>query len=150
MRYFLTSVACLALFSNNVFADSSIITLQSPYSVKLTADRLEQTLKDGGMTVFARIDHSAGAKKAGLKLRPTELVIFGNPKVGTPLMKCAQTAAIDLPQKMLVWQDKEGLVWLSWNDPAYIAKRHAVSDCNIVIDKITNALDRFAKAVIAP
>lgn len=84
------------------------------------------------MTVFTRIDHSAGAKKVDKELRPTELVIFGNPKVGTPLMQCVQTVAIDLPQKMLIWQDEAGTTWLSYNNPSYLAKRHHIRGIGLV------------------
>jgi uncharacterized protein (DUF302 family) len=86
------------------------------------------------MTVFARIDHAAGAKKIGKSLRPTELLIFGNPKGGTPLMECAQSAGIDLPLKALVWEDAFAQVWLGYNDPAYLAKRHEVPTCAVVED----------------
>ena len=98
----------------SVSAEPGLNNLKSPHDVKNTADRLEAVLKEKGMTVFLRINHSKGARKVGEKLRPTELVIFGNPKVGTPLMQCSQTVAIDLPQKALIWQDEGGQVW-SWN-----------------------------------
>ena len=97
------------------------------------------------MTIFKRVDHSAGAEKAGMKLRPTELLIFGNPKVGTPLMLCSQTSAIDLPQKALAYEDDKGQVWLSYNDPAYMAHRHNIKDCEKPLQKVTNALAKFAK-----
>lgn len=98
------------------------------------------------MTVFERINHSKGAKSAGLELRPTEVVIFGNPKVGTPLMLCSQSVAIDLPQKMLIWQDQAGDVWLAYNDPGYLAKRHNIEGCDEVLGKISTALGNFAAA----
>jgi len=102
------------------------------------------------MTVFNRIDHTAGAQKVGLTLRPTELVIFGNPKVGTPLMQCSQSAAIDLPQKALIWQDQAGQVWLSYNSPDYIEKRHQVEGCAQVLQKVGKALGNFAKMATMP
>jgi uncharacterized protein (DUF302 family) len=127
--------------------DNGMVNVKSTHSVADTADKLEKILKDKGMNVFARIDHSAGAKKVGKELRPTELVIFGNPKVGTPLMQCAQTTAIDLPQKMLIWQDKAGATWLTYNKPAYLVKRHKISSaCKEVIAKVTGALNNFANA----
>ena len=92
--------------------DSGLLRVKSAHDVSTTADRLVNALNAKGMTVFDRIDHAAGAQKAGLELAPTTLVIFGNPKVGTPLMQCAITAAIDLPQKMLIWQDDNGDVWI--------------------------------------
>ncbi len=97
------------------------------------------------MTVFARINHAEGAEKVGKQLRPTELIIFGNPKVGAPLMQCGQSVAIDLPQKALIWEDEAGQVWLSYNDPKYLAKRHSINDCDEVIKKIETALGNFAK-----
>jgi uncharacterized protein (DUF302 family) len=91
---------------------------------KETMDRLVAAVTDGGMTVLARIDHAAAAAKAGLELRPTEVLIFGNPKAGTPLMQVAHTMGIDLPLKALVWQDDNGKTWLAYNDPKWLARRH--------------------------
>ena len=127
-------------------AGDSLVSVKSQYSVKETADRLENVLKSKGMNVFGRIDHAAGAKKVDKELRPTELVIFGNPKVGTPLMQCAQSVAIDLPQKALIWQDESGQVWLAYNDPEYLKARHSIEGCDPVIEKIKGALANFAKA----
>ena len=135
---------------SQAYADSGLIHLKSPHNVSTTADRLESILKAKGMTVFMRVDHTAGAEKVGLVLRPTELVIFGNPKVGTPLMQCEQTAGIDLPQKALIWQDQQGQVWLSYNDPSYMAQRHTVPGCEKVVQKITGALKKFAQAATKP
>lgn len=127
-------------------AADGIITLPSAYNATTTADRLVKTLQSKGMNVFARIDHAQGAVSVNQTLRPTELVIFGNPKVGTPLMQCAQSVAIDLPQKALIWEDAEGKVWLSYNDPGHLAKRHAIKGCDKILMKIRNALANFAKA----
>src|SRR6516225_1827663 len=90
-------------------------------------DRLEAEIKAKGITVFARIDHAAGAAQAGLSLRPTEVLIFGNAKAGTPLMQSNQTIGIDLPLKALVWQDADGKVWLSYNAPSWLAQRHGLA-----------------------
>ena len=122
------------------------MNVESAHDVKTTGDRLEAALAEKGMTLFARIDHSANAEKAGLDLYPTELIIFGNPKVGTPMMECARTVGIDLPQKALIWRDGLGAVWLSYNDPAYLAKRHDLEDCEEVLEKVTAALEGLAKA----
>ncbi|MGB5615395.1 MAG: DUF302 domain-containing protein [Desulfobacterales bacterium] len=127
-------------------ADSGLVNVKSTHSVKDTADRLEKALETKGMTVFIRIDHAAGAKKVGLALPPTELVIFGNPKVGTPLMQCSRSVAIDLPQKALIWEDDQGQVWLTYNDPAYLAGRHAITGCEAVLEKVGGALRNFAAA----
>jgi len=131
-------------------ADNGLVNVKSTHPVKDTADRLEEALKNKGMTVFIRIDHAAGAKKVGLALQPTELVIFGNPKVGTPLMQCSRSVAIDLPQKALVWEDAQGQVWLTYNDPAYLATRHAITGCEAVLEKVGGALQNFAAAATKP
>ncbi len=103
-----------------------LITLSSRYPTRDTMERLLAALAKRNMTVFARIDHAAGAASAGLELRPTEVVIFGNPKGGTALMQDRQSAGIDLPLKALVWQDADGKVWLGYNDPTWIAQRHGL------------------------
>jgi uncharacterized protein (DUF302 family) len=121
-----------------------MITVQSSYSAQVTADHLETILKEKGMTVFNRIDHAFGAAGIGETLRPTILVIFGNPKAGTALMKCGQTAGIDLPLKILIWEDVSGLVKLSYNDPRYIGDRHGISHCGQVLEKMTGALKGIA------
>jgi uncharacterized protein (DUF302 family) len=126
------------------------VNVKSAHSVKDTANRLEKALTNKGMTVFIRIDHAAGAKKVGLALPPTELVIFGNPKVGTPLMQCSRSVAIDLPQKALIWEDDQGQVWLTYNDPAYLAARHAITGCEAVLEKVGGALQNFAAAATKP
>jgi len=101
-------------------------TMASQFGPKETMDRLEAEVRGKGMEVFARIDHSAGARKAGMDLRPTEVLIFGAAKGGTPLMQATQTIGIDLPLKALVWQDESGRTWLSTNDPTWLAQRHGV------------------------
>lgn len=128
--------------------EHGMINHRSDFDVEETADRLEKALRDKGINVFARIDHAEGAADVGLSLRPTELVIFGNPKVGTPLMHCVQSHGIDLPQKALIWRDHEDRVWLTYNDPAYIAERHDLDGaaCQANVEKVAKALDRFARA----
>jgi uncharacterized protein (DUF302 family) len=150
MRKFLCAVSALFFLVPIAFAGNGIISVSSSYDVKTTADRLVKSLTTKGMTVFARIDHAAGAAKVGKTLRPTELVIFGNPKVGTPLMQCDQSSAIDLPQKALIWEDDGGQVWLSYNDPKYLAQRHDLSQCAEVVKKIEKALGNFAAMATQP
>jgi len=104
--------------------ERGIIDVPSRYSVPETLERLEAILKEKGITVFALVDHSGEAEKSGLKMRPTQLLIFGSPKGGTPLMVAAPRLAIDLPLKALAWQDEQGQVWLSYNSPAYLQQRH--------------------------
>ncbi len=105
---------------------SGLVTRESPYPVPETVGKIESALGAKGVKVFARIDHSGEAKAAGLELRPTEVLIFGNPKAGTPLMQAAPTIAIDLPLKVLVWQDEQGQVHVAWNSPAYLTQRHGL------------------------
>jgi len=131
-------------------AGNGLISVKSSHDVKVTADRLEDILNQKGMKVFIRINHAAGAQKVGKELRPTEVIVFGNPKVGTPLMHCSQSVAIDLPQKALIWQDDKGQVWLSYNDPNYLAGRHGLTGCTEVIKKVEKALGNFAKAATMP
>ena len=108
-------------------AIDGLMTIASSLGPKETMDRLEAEIKAKGLTVFARIDHAAGAAQVALPLRPTELLIFGNARSGTPLMQSSQTAGIDLPLKCLVWQDEAGKTWLSYNDPGWIARRHGLA-----------------------
>jgi uncharacterized protein (DUF302 family) len=108
--------------------DNGLVHLKSPYSVADTLRRLEATLKAKNLTVFARVDHSGEAEKVGLKMRPAQLVVFGSPKAGTPLMVASPTLAIDLPLKALVWEGTDGKVWLSYNSPEYLQRRHEIPD----------------------
>ena len=129
-----------------------LITIPSSFGPEETMKRLEAEVRAKGMTVFVRIDHAAGAAEAGLPLRPTDLLIFGAAKGGTPLMQAARTIGIDLPLKALVWQDEEGKTFLSYNDPAYLTRRHGLGDqIKPVVDAMTGALKAIAsKATAAP
>ncbi len=142
------AVSILMAMSSSIYASDGVISKKSDFSVKETADRFEKILKKKGLSVFARIDHAENATRVDLGLRPTELVIFGNPKVGTPLMQCTQSVAIDLPQKALIWQDEEGEVWFSYNNPKYIKKRHEVENCDKVFKKVSKALNKLSNAAI--
>jgi uncharacterized protein (DUF302 family) len=106
--------------------DDGLVTLRSAHSVPETIDRLVSTVTSRGLTVFARIDHAANATQVGMELRPTQLLIFGNPTGGTPLMQDRQTAGIDLPVKALAWEDATGAVWLTHDDPRWLARRHGL------------------------
>jgi len=129
-------------------AADGLTTLRSSYGPHDTMNRLEAEVKARGMTVFARIDHAAGATGAGLSLRPTE--VFGNAKGGTPLMQSVQTIGIDLPLKALVWQDASGVTWLSYNDPAWLAQRHGLAgETSTTIGNLSAALAAVTKAVIS-
>lgn len=139
-------ITLLAVFlSTSVYAVEGMLNVSSDFNVEETANRLENILKEKGMTVFNRIKHSDGANKVGIELRDTELIIFGNPKVGSPLMKCQQSVAIDLPQKALIWKDASAGTWISYNDPRYIEKRHNIDGCEQVILKIEKALANIIK-----
>ena len=127
-------------------AADGLITMRSSHGPKDTMNRLEAQVRAKGMTVFARIDHAAGAAEAGLPLRPTELLIFGNAKAGTPLMQAEQAIGIDLPLKMLVWQDASGATWLSYNDPTWLAQRHGLAGGSEAAAKaMAAALDGIAR-----
>jgi uncharacterized protein (DUF302 family) len=129
---------------------NGLITVPSAHPAARTLDRLEATLATKGIHVFARIDHSAGATAAGLPLRPTILLIFGNPQAGTPLMQSNQVAGIDLPLKALAWEDDAGRSWLTYNDPGYTADRHRTSDRAQVVAAMRQALQSLAAAATAP
>ena len=150
MQKLFFSILAILLMVSTATADNGLISVKSSHDVKVTADRLETILNQKGMKVFIRINHSAGAQKVGKELRPTELIIFGNPKVGTPLMQCSQSVAIDLPQKALIWQDDKGQAWLTYNDPNYLAQRHGLTGCAEVIKKVEKALSNFAQAATKP
>lgn len=107
-------------------SDTDMTHLSSPYSVPETLQRVESLLQEKGVTIFCRIDHSGEAEKAGLKMRPTQLIIFGSPRSGTPVMVASPTIAIDLPLKTLIWEDDAGKVWVSYNNPEYLQQRHNV------------------------
>jgi uncharacterized protein (DUF302 family) len=127
-------------------AIDGLTTLRSSFGPADTINRLEAAVKAKGMTVFARIDHAAGASGVGLPLRPTEVMIFGNARGGTPLMQAMQTIGIDLPLKALVWQDATGVTWLSYNDPSWIAKRHGLGgEVEPALNAMTAALAGVAK-----
>jgi uncharacterized protein (DUF302 family) len=137
------------MFSTLAFAVDGLVAVKSPHSVAVTMNKFEALAKERGLNVFARIDHAAGAAKIGKTLRPTEVLIFGNPQGGTPFMECAQTVGIDLPLKALVWEDASAQVWLGYNDPAYLAQRHGVPQCPAV-EKLGKALSGLAEAAVAP
>lgn len=139
-------VVLALLFATLTHGAEGLVAVRSSHDVTATADKLESALKAKGMTVMARVNHQQNAEKVGLELRPTEVVIFGNPKIGTPLMHCAQSVAIDLPQKALIWEDANGIVWLGYNDPRYLKQRHEIEGCDEVVKKINGALAGFAKA----
>jgi uncharacterized protein (DUF302 family) len=127
-----------------------LLSVPSAHAAAQTLERLEAVLEQKGIHVFARIDHAAGAASVGLTLRPTTVVIFGNPQVGTPLMQVEQTAGLDLPLKVLVWEDESGSCWLTYNDPAYLAERHGITDRADTVQAMTAALRALTEAAANP
>ena len=138
----------LALGLALAHAADGVVAVKSPHSAKDTMNKLEDLVKQRGLNIFARIDHAAGAAKVGKTLRPTELLIFGNPQGGTPLMECAQSAGIDLPLKALVTEDASAQVWISYNDPVWLAQRHGAPAC-AAAENLRKALAGIAEAVVA-
>jgi uncharacterized protein (DUF302 family) len=150
MRKAIIAFCAIIVLAPPAFADTGLITKTSAHSVEQTLDRLEKALKEKGIVVFARIDHAAGAKKVGAHLRPTELLIFGNPKLGTPLMQSNQTMGIDLPLKVLAWEDENGQVWLTYYAPAFLADRHGITDRADVLTQMSGALQKLTDVATKP
>lgn len=135
-----------SLISSAIWANDGLINVKSRFKVAHTADRFKGLVEEKGMQVIKHVMHSQAAERIGIKLKPTELLIFGNAKVGAPLMKCKRSIGIDLPQKLLVWEDDDGQVWMTYNDPVYIADRHQISqECRGNLEKISSALEKFTK-----
>ena len=134
--------------TDTVSQNNGLITTSSPYDVAKTSDRLENIIKRKGLTFFTRINHSDNAKNVELELNPTEVLIFGNPKAGTPLMKCAATTAIDLPQKILVYQDANNQTQIVYNDPKYLQQRHNIVNCDRVLKKVSEVLETIVTEAI--
>ncbi|MFW2371722.1 MAG: DUF302 domain-containing protein [Gammaproteobacteria bacterium] len=128
-------------------AEGEYISKKSPYSVAKTIDRLQNLLKNKGIEIFKKVDHGAGAKRVGVPLNDSQLLIFGNPKMGSPLMAEAPLMGLDLPMKALAWSDASGQVWLSYLDPLALQKRHNLKRVDI-IQKMTNALNAFTNQVV--
>ncbi len=125
-----------------------LIKKSSPYGVTETLDRLESVLEEKDITVALRWNHGRNAADVDIPLRDTEVMIFGNPKIGSHLMTSAQSAGIDLPMKALAWRDGNDQVWLAYNDPAYIAERHGIADRDEVLGKLSDALDKLTSAAV--
>ena len=150
MKHTVIIVAIAILISGTAFAQGGLVSVKSSHNVVTTANRLESALKEKGITIFARIDHAQGAQRIGQTLKPTLLIVFGNPAMGTPLIQRSRTIGIDLPLKALIWEDQDGTVWFSYNDLNYLVERHGITGCAEVIKKIEKALSNFAKAATMP
>ncbi len=150
MKYARLLVAVmLGAFSLVAISADGLVSVKSPRNAKDTMTRLEDVVKERGLNVFARIDHAAGAAKIGKTLRPTEVLIFGNPQGGTPFMECQQTVGIDLPLKALVWEDSAGQTWLGYNDPVFLAQRHGAAQCPVA-ENLRKTLAGMVDPAIAP
>jgi len=126
-----------------------LLIFQSEYSVEETRTRLVTVLRDAGMNIITQVNHQTGAEVVDLDLRPTHLVLFGNPKAGTPIMQCSQLAGIDLPQKALIWEDDNGDVWLAFNNPRYLGERHGIlNECEEELNNAHIALKKFGNSTI--
>lgn len=125
------------------------MVLKSPHTPAETLNRVEAQAKQRNLAIVLRVDHAAAAQRTGQALAPTELLVFGNPQAGTPLMQCAQTAGIDLPMKALAWSDAQGQTWLGYNDARWIVRRHGAADC-VAAERVAGALATIAAAAVAP
>ena len=145
MKKFIPFIFLPFCFASNVQATESLISIESHHTAKETADKFVSIIEQKGLTLFARIDHQKNAAGVDLNIRETEVIIFGNPKVGTPLIQCNQLAAIDLPQKVLVWTDADNKVWLTYNNPEYLKERHNLKGCDETVVKISQVLGGLTK-----
>jgi uncharacterized protein (DUF302 family) len=145
------AIAAIWLLGAQAMAAEGLITIPSSYGPQETMAKLEAEVKTKGLTVFAHVDHAAGAAAVGLSMLPTDLLLFGNAKGGTPLMQAAQTVGIDLPLKVLVWQDASGKTFVSYNDPAWIAKRHGLGpESEATVKALSGALAAITAAATKP
>jgi uncharacterized protein (DUF302 family) len=145
LRRALFSFTLLFAVTPLMAAMEGMTVLPSQHSVEQTTERLLTELEAKGMNVFDQVDHAAGARKADMQLEPTTVVLFGNPEIGTQLMHCSRSVAIDLPMKALIWEDDDG-VWFAYNDAEYLNERHDLGECTDVLAKVERALEGFAKA----
>lgn len=145
----LVATTSLALSMPAWSADNGLVIKRSPYTAAKTLDRWQQILKQKKIRVFLRLSHKTNAEGVGLKLRPTELLVFGNPKLGTHFFTSNQTAGIDLPMKAMAWEDAKGRTWVAYNDPQWIARRHGIKDRDEIIKKMKGALETFSNYAIA-
>ena len=150
MRLSIIIPVLIALFftTGPAFATDQLVVKQSRYSVAETLDRLTKILKSKGITIFARINHSAGAQKVGMELRPTEVLIFGNPKMGTPLMLANQRIGLALPLKVLAWRDNDNRVWLSYRKAGDLKQAYGITGRDKVFMKMKGALGKLTDKAV--
>lgn len=147
---FFAIVFCLLGVQSTWAGEDGLIKKKSAHSVAVTVDKLEAVLKSKGLTVALRWNHGQKANNVDIELGELEVLVFGNPKMGSHLMTSNPTAGIDLPMKAVVWKDKQGQVWLAYNDPSYLANRHGIKDREQIVKKMTGALDKFTTMATAP
>ena len=150
MRKLMMLVMVLLAWPLAASAVDGLVVQKSAHGVSESLDRMTALLEKKGITVMARVKHSQAAAGVGIDMQPAELLIFGNPKLGSPLMQSQPTAAIDLPMKLIAWQDADGQVWIAYNDPAWIAQRHGIDDRDAVVAKMSGALKGLSAKVAAP
>jgi uncharacterized protein (DUF302 family) len=150
MKTLCVAMIALVLTTVTAQADDGLVKKLSAHSVQTTMDSLENLVRNKGLTVFVRIDHSAGAAEVGEEMLPTQLLMFGNPAIGTNLMTSQRTVGVDLPIKVLIWEEPDGKVWIAYNDPAYLAKRHGIDDRDAVLDKMGRAVKGLVSAAATP
>jgi uncharacterized protein (DUF302 family) len=150
MRRIIAALLLTLLMAGPAAAQGGLISVKSSHDVATTANRLESALQAKGLTIFARIDHAANAERIGQTLKPTLLIIFGNPALGTPLMQRSRSIGIDLPMKALIWEDRAGQVWFTYNSPDYLARRHGITEMGDIIQKMQQAMSGFAMAATQP
>ena len=150
MRTIVTTALLFILSSISAVAQAEMITKKSAHSVAVTMDRLEVAAKEKGAAIVARVNHAAAAAKVDMPLRPTEVLLFGNPKLGTPLMQSNQQAGFDLPLKVVAWEDAAGTVWVGYNAPADLAAQYAINDRGETVQKMTAVLDQITAEATKP
>ena len=150
MKTLCVAMIALVLSTVTAQADDGLVKKLSAHSVQTTMDSLENLVRNKGLTVFARIDHAAGAAEVGEEMLPTQLLMFGNPAIGTNLMTSQRTVGVDLPIKVLIWEEPDGKIWIAYNDPAYLAKRHGIDDRDAVLDKMGRAVKGLVSAAASP
>ena len=150
MRTIATTVLLLVLSSLSAIAQAEMITKKSAHSVAITVDRLEIAAKEKGAAIVARVNHAAAAAKVDMPLRPTEVLLFGNPKLGTPLMQSNQQAGFDLPLKVVAWEDAAGTVWVGYTAPSALAAQYAINDRAETVQKMASVLDQITAQATKP
>jgi uncharacterized protein (DUF302 family) len=150
MRKIIAALFLTLLLAGPAAAQGGLVSVKSSHDVTATAERLENALQAKGLTLFSRIDYAANAENIGQTLKPTLLVIFGDPSLATPLIQRSRSIGIDLPMKVLIWEDRDGQVWFTYNAPDYLARRHGITEMGDIIQKMQQVLSDLAMAATLP